>query len=106
MSTSKRASLGPFGPVSSALKCSDKPGPPAKGAFSLPEDKRNDGARRENREQGSLDRVVEDFFWIGSCIMAFSKWRLGYMGKLRRLERLAWNQPAGPVVESAGRPGW
>ncbi|XP_013875782.1 1-phosphatidylinositol 4,5-bisphosphate phosphodiesterase eta-2a isoform X2 [Austrofundulus limnaeus] len=82
MSMSKRSSLGPFGPVwcsAAAAATGDKPGPPAKGAFSLPEDKHRDGVRSENRDQGSLGRVVEEFFWIGSCIMAFSKWRLGYM---------------------------
>ncbi len=91
MNTSKKNSFFPIGPVSSALMRStaaaatgDKPGPPAKGAFSSEgdNDKQKEVARCKSQQQESLSGVVEDFFWIGSSIVAFSKWRLGYMGKL------------------------
>lgn len=82
MSLSKKNSFFPMSPVPSALMCgtvavptADKPGPPAKGAFSSEED---EGKQKGQRE---ASRVVEEFFWIGSSIIAFSKWRLGYMGK-------------------------
>lgn len=75
-------------PVSSALMCStavtgDKPGAPAKGAF-FPEE--NKDKRKESQQQAFLTHVVEEFFWIGSSIVAFSKWRLGYMGKLSQIQ--------------------
>ena len=90
MDTSKKSSFNPFGPVSSALMCSaaaaatgDMPGPPAKGAFSLDEkDKYKEWSQCESQQQASPSLVVEEFFWIGSSIVAFSKWRLGYIGKL------------------------
>lgn len=73
---------------SAATATGDKPGPPVKGAFFLVEDneRAKEGALCE-QQQPSLSRVVEEFFWIGSSIIAFSKWRLGYMGK-----RLAWQR--------------
>lgn len=74
-----------MGPVSSALMCgtgaaptADKPGPPAKGAFSS----EGDTDKEKSQKEASLSAVVEEFFWIGSSIVAFSKWRLGYMGKM------------------------
>lgn len=87
MSTSKETSFSPIGSVSSALICStaaatrDKPGPPAKDAFSLEgaKDQQHEEAQCNGQHQSS---VVEEFFWIGNSIVAFSKWRLGYMGKL------------------------
>lgn len=91
MNTSKKNSFFPIGPVSSVLMRStvaaatgDKPGPPAKGAFSSEgdKDKQKDMAQCKSQQQASLSGVVEEFFWIGSSIVAFSKWRLGYMGKL------------------------
>lgn len=91
MSTSKRNSFFPIGPVSSALMrptataaTGDKPGPPAKGAFSSEEDmdKQKEAAQCRSQQQASLPGVLDEFFWIGSSIVAFSKWRLGYMGKL------------------------
>ncbi|GLD45575.1 1-phosphatidylinositol 4,5-bisphosphate phosphodiesterase eta-2a isoform X1, partial [Lates japonicus] len=82
MSTSKKNGFFPVGPVSSAMMCStampptgDKPGPPAKEAFSSEEEM----DKEKSQQQASLSHVVEDFFWIGSSIVAFSKWRLGYM---------------------------
>ncbi|XP_038137772.1 1-phosphatidylinositol 4,5-bisphosphate phosphodiesterase eta-2a isoform X2 [Cyprinodon tularosa] len=85
MSTAKRTSFSPFGPVSSALMRSapaatgDKPRPPAKGAFSLEEGKPKDRTPCEKQELAPVGWVLEEFFWIGTSIVAFSKWRLGYM---------------------------
>lgn len=67
---------------SAAAATGDKPGPPARGAFSLEKEKQKDGTACEKQEQASVGRVLEEFFWIGTSIVAFSKWRLGYMGKL------------------------
>ncbi|XP_034731707.1 1-phosphatidylinositol 4,5-bisphosphate phosphodiesterase eta-2a isoform X6 [Etheostoma cragini] len=87
MNTSKRSSFFPIGPVSSALMCStataatgDKPGPRAKGAFSSEggTDKQKEGAQWKSQQQASVSHLVDEFFWIGSAILAFSKWRLGY----------------------------
>ncbi|XP_041701214.2 1-phosphatidylinositol 4,5-bisphosphate phosphodiesterase eta-2-like isoform X2 [Coregonus clupeaformis] len=33
----------------------------------------------KSQQQASLSRLVEQFFWIGSSILSFSKWRLGDM---------------------------
>lgn len=82
-----------MGPVSSALMRSasaatgDKPSPPAKGAFSpgSEKDKWKELALCKSQQQASLTHLVEEFFWIGSSIVAFSKWRLGFMGELRAL---------------------
>ncbi|XP_031166955.2 1-phosphatidylinositol 4,5-bisphosphate phosphodiesterase eta-2a isoform X1 [Sander lucioperca] len=88
MNTSKRSGFFPIGPVSSALMCStataatgDKPGPPAKGAFSSEGDmdKQKEVAQCKSQQQASVSHVVDEFFWIGSSIVAFSKWRLGYV---------------------------
>ncbi|XP_014870968.1 1-phosphatidylinositol 4,5-bisphosphate phosphodiesterase eta-2a [Poecilia latipinna] len=82
MSTAKRSGFSPFGSVPSALMRSaaaatgDKP---ARGAFSLEKEKQKDGTACEKQEQASVGRVLEEFFWIGTSIVAFSKWRLGYM---------------------------
>eukprot|EP00064_Thunnus_orientalis_P009355 superscaffoldBa00001182_g9379 len=57
----------------------DMPGPPAKGAFSSEGEKDKQEAECKSQQQASLSCVVEEFFWIGSSIVAFSKWRLGYM---------------------------
>lgn len=89
MNTSKRNSFFPISPMSSALMCPtaatrDKPGPLAKGAFSSEGDKdtQKEAAQCKSQQQPSQCCVVEEFFWLGSSLMAFSKWRLGYMGKL------------------------
>lgn len=65
----------------------DKPGPPAKGAFSSEglKEKLKDVVECESEQQSSQPCVVEEFFWIGNSIVAFSKWRLGYMGKLSQI---------------------
>ncbi|KAK9515830.1 hypothetical protein VZT92_026436 [Zoarces viviparus] len=85
MDTTKRNSFFPIGSVSSALMCStatgDKPGPPPRGAFS-PEgdgDKAKEVAECRSQQQCPPSHVVEELFWIGSSIVAFSKWRLGYV---------------------------
>lgn len=92
MSASKMSSYFPIGPVSTALIRSttpaatgDKPAPPAKGAFSRggDEEKQKELAQWKSRQPPCpVPGVVDEFFWIGSSIVAFSKWRLGYMGKL------------------------
>lgn len=87
----------PIGPVSTALIRStttaatgDKPAPPAKGAFSQGGDKekQKEMAQMKIQQPCPVSGVVEEFFWIGSSIVAFSKWRLGYMGKLIRYTTL------------------
>lgn len=86
------SSYFPIGPMSTALIRSttpaatgDKPAPPAKGAFSRGGDKEKQKELAELKSQQQqpwpVSGVVEEFFWIGSSIVAFSKWRLGYMGK-------------------------
>lgn len=62
----------------------DLPDPPAKGAFSSKrdKDKHKAVAQRKSQQQACLSLVVQEFFWIGSSIVVFSKWRLGHMGKL------------------------
>lgn len=83
----------PIGPVSTALIRStttaatgDKPAPPAKGAFSQggEKEKQKEMAQMKIQQPCPVSGVVDEFFWIGSSIVAFSKWRLGYMGKLIR----------------------
>lgn len=88
MSTSKKKNFFLIGPVSSALMCStamaatgDKPGPQSKGAFCSEEDE----DKQKSQQEASLSHVVEELFWIGNSIVAFSKLRLGYMGKLRQI---------------------
>ncbi|XP_059912817.1 1-phosphatidylinositol 4,5-bisphosphate phosphodiesterase eta-2a isoform X2 [Gadus macrocephalus] len=84
-----------LGPVSSALLRSgpgtattgDKPAPPAKGAFTP--DGSNDGDKEKEQQKelalctvqhrASLSHLMEDYFWMGSSMVAFSRWRLGYM---------------------------
>lgn len=94
MNTSKKSSFFPVGSVSSALMRStamaatgDKPAPPAKGAFSPEGDKEKQKAVAQCKSQqlAPVSGVVEEFFWIGNSIVAFSKWRLGYMGKLCKI---------------------
>lgn len=96
MSTYKKSSFFSIGPVSSALMCTtavaatgDMPGPLAKGAFSSEQDgdKQKVAAQCNIQQQSPLPSVVEEFFWIGTNIVAFSKWRLGYMGKPTRVSR-------------------
>lgn len=93
MSASKMNSYFPIGPMSTALIRSatpaatgDKPAPPAKGAFSRGGDKEKQKELAQSKSQqqscAPVSGVVDEFFWIGSSIVAFSKWRLGYMGKL------------------------
>lgn len=100
MNTSKKNSFFPVGPVSSALMRSstvatgDKPAPPAKGAFSSEgeKEKQKEMAQIKSQQPAPVSGMVEEFFWIGSSIVAFSKWRLGYMGKLCKIHwvELAW----------------
>lgn len=103
MSASKMNSYFPIGPVSTALIRSttpaatgDKPAPPAKGAFPRGDDKEKQKQLVElkNRQQSCpVSGVVDEFFWIGSSIVAFSKWRLGYMGELllvRTFDFFSW----------------
>lgn len=93
MSASKENSFLPICSVSSALTRStagattrDKPGPAAKGAFYMEGNKeKEEVVQCESQQQSSPPCVVEDFFWIGNSIVAFSKWRLGYMGKLSQI---------------------
>ena len=91
------SSLFPLGPVSSALLRSatstattgDKPAPPAKGAFTPDGSDNGDKEKEQKKElalhkiqhQASLSHLVEDYFWMGSSMVAFSHWRLGYMGE-------------------------
>lgn len=93
MDTSKKNSFFPIGSVS-ALMCSttaaatgDKPAPLAKGAFFFEgdEEKQKDMDERKSQQPLAVSGVVEEFFWIGSSIVAFSNWRLGYMGKLCKM---------------------
>lgn len=89
------SSLFAIRPMSSALLRSatgDKPAPPAKGAFA-PDGGDDDGggdkekarqkelAACKSQRQSSPAHPVEEFFWIGGSIVAFSRWRLGYMGE-------------------------
>nr|XP_057906496.1 1-phosphatidylinositol 4,5-bisphosphate phosphodiesterase eta-2a [Doryrhamphus excisus] len=91
MSAHKKRHFLSIGPVSSALLCSaalataDVPGPPAKGAFiseglkDKEKEKKKVVAKCNSQTQTSPSRVVEEIFWIGNSIVAFSKWRLGYI---------------------------
>lgn len=94
MNTSKKNSFFHIGPVSSALMRSttvaatgDMPGPPPKGAFSSEgdEEKQKEFSLFKGQQLAPVPGVLEDFFWIGNSIVAFSKWRLGYMGELRQI---------------------
>lgn len=75
-----------MGPASSPLICTsgaatrDVPAPLAKGAFSAEEDM-NKTKEHESQKPAAVASIVEEFFWIGSSIVAFSKWRLGYTGR-------------------------
>ncbi|XP_055366218.1 1-phosphatidylinositol 4,5-bisphosphate phosphodiesterase eta-2a isoform X3 [Betta splendens] len=60
-----------------ARSAADRPGPPARALSS--EDGRRDEAQSDGRRRSSQPRALEDFLWIGSSIVAFSRWRLGYM---------------------------
>ncbi|XP_077445391.1 1-phosphatidylinositol 4,5-bisphosphate phosphodiesterase eta-2a [Stigmatopora argus] len=76
MNAHKKSNFLSIRPMPSALMCSaavatvDMPGAPAKGAFSIKEKK---------VDEYKSSHVVEEYFWIGSSIVAFSKWRLGYI---------------------------
>lgn len=99
-----------IGPMSTALIRSttpaatgDKPAPPAKGgAFSRGGDKEKQKElaqlKSQQRSSPASGGVVDEFFWIGSSIVAFSKWRLGYMGELlvrgRQPLDVCWSQLA------------
>lgn len=84
MDTQKKSFFS-LGPVSSGLICTsgaatrDVPAPLAKGAFSEEEDK--DGKENRSLKPAAVSTMVDEFFWIGSSIVAFSKWRLGYKGR-------------------------
>lgn len=77
-----------MGPVYPALICTsgaatrDVPAPLAKGAFFSEEDKDKTKANK-SQKPATLSTIVDEFFWIGSSIVAFSKWRLGYTGRFR-----------------------
>ncbi|KAK5923140.1 hypothetical protein CgunFtcFv8_000137 [Champsocephalus gunnari] len=88
MTSNRKSSFFALGPVSSALMCStatattgDKPGPPAKGAFFSEGDKgkQNEVSQSMSPQGASVCPPVEEFFWICGSIVAFSKWRIGYM---------------------------
>lgn len=85
MKTHKKKSFFAMGPVSSALVCTsgaatrDVPAPMAKGAFSAEEDK-DETKEHQSQKPAAVSSIVDEFFWIGSSIVAFSKWRLGYTG--------------------------
>ncbi|KAI4823916.1 hypothetical protein KUCAC02_012470 [Chaenocephalus aceratus] len=88
MTSYRKSSFFALGPVSSALMCStatattgDKPGPPAKGAFFSEgdKDKQNEVSQSMSPQGASVCPPVEEFFWICGSIVAFSKWRIGYM---------------------------
>lgn len=57
----------------------DVPAPLAKGAFSAEEDRNK--AKEQSQKPAAASSVVDEFFWIGSSVVAFSKWRLGYTGR-------------------------
>lgn len=75
------------GPVSSALICAssaatrDVPAPLVKGAFS--EEDKDNSKESKCQKPAALSKIVDEFFWIGSSIVAFSKWRLGYTGRFQ-----------------------
>lgn len=83
MDTPKKSSFFSMAPVSSTLICTssaatrDVPAPLVKGAFSSEEDK------SKSQKPAAVSTVVDEFFWIGSSIVAFSKWRLGYTGRFQ-----------------------
>lgn len=107
MSASKENSFSPICSVSLALMRStagattrDKPGPPAKGAFSTErgQDKQEEVAQCKSQQQTSQPCVVEEFFWIGNSIVAFSKWRLGYVGKIHGVRRVGQTRIAASAL--------
>lgn len=87
MDTPKKSSFFSMAPVSSTLICTssaatrDVPAPLVKGAFSSEEDKDKD--KSKSQKPAAVSTVVDEFFWIGSSIVAFSKWRLGYTGRFQ-----------------------
>ncbi|XP_056896021.1 1-phosphatidylinositol 4,5-bisphosphate phosphodiesterase eta-2a isoform X2 [Takifugu flavidus] len=83
MSVLMKKSFFSMGPASSPLICTsgaatrDVPAPLAKGAFSAEEDM-DKTKEHESQKPAAVSSIVDEFFWIGSSIVAFSKWRLGY----------------------------
>lgn len=81
-----KSSFFSMGPVSSALICTsgaatrDVPAPLVKGAFRSEEDK-DKTKEAKSQKPTALSSTVDEFFWTGSSIVAFSKWRLGYTGR-------------------------
>lgn len=81
-----------MGPVSSALICTsgaatrDVPAPLVKGAFSS-EDNKDKTKENKSQKPAAPSTMVDEFFWIGSSIVAFSKWRLGYTGRFQAGEQ-------------------
>lgn len=94
MNISKKNKFSPIGPVSSVLVYSTSGaaarGKPAlaKGSFSSEDDndKRLEWTPCKGQKPATVSGTVDEFFWIGSSIVAFSKWRLGYMGKIHSVE--------------------
>lgn len=85
MDTPKKSSFFSMAPVTSTLICTssaatrDVPAPLVKGAFSSEEDQ----DKSKSQKPAAVSAVVDEFFWIGSSIVAFSKWRLGYTGRFQ-----------------------
>lgn len=88
LDTHKKNSFFSLGPVFSTLICTggaatrDMPAPLAKGAFSSEEDK-DKTKENESQKPAAVSSIVDEFFWIGGSIVAFSKWRLGYTGRFQ-----------------------
>lgn len=85
MKSQKKSSFFSMAPVSSTLICAtaatrDVPPPPAKGAFSS-DDGKHKPEDNQSPKPAAVSTIVDEFFWIGSSIVAFSRWRLGYTGR-------------------------
>ncbi|TNN46910.1 1-phosphatidylinositol 4,5-bisphosphate phosphodiesterase eta-2 [Liparis tanakae] len=68
-SRKKKSGFFPLGSATSAPMCStgDKPGPPA------------EAVGRKSRRPAFLSHAVDELLCIGGSVVAFSKWRLGYV---------------------------
>lgn len=89
MNTPKKNSFFSMAPASSTLICTsgaatrDVPAPLVKGAFSSEEEK----DKSKSQKPAALSTIVDEYFWIGSSVVAFSKWRLGYTGRFQARQR-------------------